>query len=178
MQRINTIITNECQEQPPTTIEKFPRKQLFFQKGWYHTWTSMFFGELFGCCHNLQLLFWDLAEKYPWTKIYRMENCLSASIFTYQNVVYYIQLWICFAVFSKSCGSFQWSGLSISIVTNIMNNSVQFRDRELQLLVLFMLIILECVFQQYWNVLPVFVFWESCKFGKKIHSKFVKPWEM
>ena len=140
MQRIN-IITNEYQEQPPTTIEKFPRRQLFFHKRWYHTLTLMFSWELFGCCHNLQLLFWNLAEKYLWTKIFCMENCLSTSIFTYQSVVYYIQLWVFFCCFSKSCGGFHWNGLSISVVTNIMNSSAQLRDRELWLLVLLLLII-------------------------------------
>ena len=59
-----------------------------------------------------------------------------------------------------------------------MNNSAQLQERELQLLVLFLLIILECIFQQHWNVLPVFIFKENCEFGEKIHSKFVKPWEM
>ena len=32
MQRINIIITNEHQEQRLTTIQKFPRRQLFFSK--------------------------------------------------------------------------------------------------------------------------------------------------
>ena len=61
-----------------------------------------------------------------------------------------------------------------------MNKSFQLKDRELRLLVLVLLIILEmrssaalecaaCVF---------FFFSENCEFGKKNHSKFVNPWEM
>ena len=74
-----------------------------------------------------------------------------------------------FAIFSKLCGGFHWNGLSISVFTNIMNNSAQLRHGELQLHVLFLLIILECVLQQHWIVLPVFVFFlENHEFRKNL----------
>ena len=48
IQRINIIITtDEYQEQPPTIIEKFARRQLWggiwFQKSWYHSLAWIFF---------------------------------------------------------------------------------------------------------------------------------------
>ena len=50
-----------------------------------------------------------------------------------------------------------------------MNNSAQLRHGELQLHVLFLLIILECVLQQHWIVLPVFVFFlENREFKKNL----------
>ena len=68
IQRTNIIITtNEYQEQPLTIIKKFPKRQLWggsvISKGWYHTLTWMFCLELFGYCHNLELLFWNFSRK-------------------------------------------------------------------------------------------------------------------
>ena len=81
IEKINIIITtNEQQERPPTIKEKFPRRQLWggilISKSWYHTLTLIFSRELLGCCHNLQLLFWNFSKKISVDKIYCMENCL------------------------------------------------------------------------------------------------------
>ena len=54
-----------------------------------------------------------------------------------------MQLWLFFAIFNKSDGGFHLNGLSICVFTNIMKNRVQLKERELRLLVLFLLIILE-----------------------------------
>ena len=68
IQRINIIITtDEYQEQSPTIVDKFPRRQLWggiwFQKSWYHTLAWISSRELFEYCHNLQLLFWNFSIK-------------------------------------------------------------------------------------------------------------------
>ena len=89
-------------------------------------------------------------------------------------------MWTFFTISSKSSGGFHWNELSVSVFTNIMNNSVELRDRELQLFVLFFVnyikmrssVALECA------VCVFFFFLENHEFGKKIRSKFGKPWEM
>ena len=69
------------------------------------------------------------------------------------------------------------------VLTNLMNNSFQFKYRELRLLVLFLLIILEmhsseslecaaCVCLVGWFFFRKLWVWE------KIRSKFVNPWEL
>ena len=80
-----------------------------------------------------------------------------------------------------------WDGLSVCVFTNKMNNSAQFKDRGLRLLVLFLLTILEMhSSEQHWSVLPLLVFLENCVFEKnplKIcktmisEEATVKPWE-
>ena len=59
-----------------------------------------------------------------------------------------------------------------------MNNSFQLKDRELQLLVLFLLIILEMRSSAALECAACVFFSENCELGEKIRSKFVSPWEM
>ena len=98
---------------------------------------------MFGYCHNLQLLFWNFSRKIsldknllygklPWyLNIYLLECCL---LYSFVNT---------FAIFSKSDSDFHWNRLSICVLSNIIDNGAQLKDRELQLLALFLLILLE-----------------------------------
>ena len=99
--------------------------------------------------------------------IYLLECCL-----LYPAVIF-------FAIFRKSDSDFHCNGLSRCVFTNILDNSAQLKEKELRLLVVLVLLIIRemrssavlecatcvCFFRKLW-------LWE------KIHSKFVKPWEM
>ena len=56
-----------------------------------------------------------------------------------------------------------------------MNNSAQLKDRELRMLVLFLLVILEMRSLLALEYAACVCFLENREFGKKICSKFVKP---
>ena len=104
----------------------------------------MFSRELFGYFRNLELLFWNCSSKFPngWKSIiwkaalapqYLRTRMLSSSIiFSCEFFCYFQQVWCWFPL--------KWV-ISICVFTKLMNNSFQFKYRELQLLVL--LIILE-----------------------------------
>ena len=93
--------------------------------------------------YSLQLLFWNFNRKISVDK-----NLLYGKLPKYPNI-YLLQcgqLYLAlnfFAIFSKSDGAFHCNGTPICVFTNIMNNSAQLKDRELWMLVLFLLIILE-----------------------------------
>ena len=89
-------------EQPSTMILKFPKRRMCdFKKVNITLWPECFFGSCVDIVTTYSFCFETSAEKSPWTKICYMENCLNTSIFTYKNVVYYIQLLI-FSHFSTS----------------------------------------------------------------------------
>ena len=99
------------------------------------------------------------AEKSPWTKIYCMENCLSTSIFT--------RIWS--IIFS--CKFFRY-------FQQAFNSSAQLKDRELWMLVLFLLIIPEMHSLVALECAACVCFLRKLWVWEKIHSKFVKPWKM
>ena len=112
-----------------------------------------------------------------------MENCLNVYLNIYLNI-YLLECGLLYlavifvAIFSKSDGVFHWNGTPMCVFTNIMNNSAQLKYRELRMLVLFLLIMLEMR-----SLLTLECAACVCCFRKqfvweKIRSKFVKPWEM
>ena len=125
-------------------------------------------------------MFWNFSRKFFGYKnllygklsqrlnIFLLESCLLYSVAK------------SFTLFRKSDGGFHWNGLTIYVLTNKIKNSAQLKDRELRLLVLLLLIILEmsssavleCAACIFFFFRKVWVFWE------KIHSNFVKSWEM
>ena len=104
----------------------------------------MFSQELFAdIVTTYSFCFKTSAENSPWMKINCMESCLGTCRFTYQNVVYYILLWI-FSVFLASLMVVSIKiGYQCVFCFNLMNNSFLLKYRELRLLALFLLIILE-----------------------------------
>ena len=65
--------------------------------------------------------------------------------------------------------------------TNLVNNSFQLKDRELRLLVLFLLIILEMsslAALEWAACVCFFFFFRKLWAWEKIRSKFVNPWKM
>ena len=83
-----------------------------------------------------------------------------------------------FTFFNKSDGGFYWNGLSICAFTNTINNSAQLKDRDLRLLLLFLLIILEMCSSAALECAAFVCFLRKLCVWEKICSKFVKPWEM
>ena len=61
---------------------------------------------------------------------------------------------------------------------NLMNNSTQLKDREMNLLVLLFLIILEMRSSATLECATCVCFLSKLWILKKIYSKFVEPWEM
>ena len=82
-----------------------------------------------------------------------------------------------FAIFKSDCG-FYWNGLSICVFTNIINNRAQLKERELQLLVLLLLIKLEMHSSAAKECPGCVCFLKKLWVWKKIFWKFVKPWEI
>ena len=143
----------------------------------------MFSQELFAdIVTTYSFCFKTSAENSPWMKINCMESCLGTCRFTYQNVVYYILLWI-FSVFLASLMVVSIKiGYQCVFCFNLMNNSFLLKYRELRLLALFLLIILEmrssaalgcaacvCLF-------VCFFFFRNLWVWEKIHSKIVNLW--
>ena len=140
----------------------------------------MFSRELFGYFRNLELLFWNCSSKFPngWKSIiwkaalapqYLRTRMLSSSIiFSCEFFCYFQQVWCWFPL--------KWV-ISICVFTKLMNNSFQFKYRELQLLVL--LIILEmCSSASSECAACVFFFLRKLWVWEKVRSKFVNLWEM
>ena len=111
------------QEEPSTMIENFPRRQLWGGCAISKKLILHFDQNVFSIivCILSQLI--ALVEKFPWTKSTVWKTALIPQ--------YLLTRWW-----------FHWNGLSC-VFTNTMNNSAPFKDRELWLLVLFLLIILE-----------------------------------
>ena len=83
-----------------------------------------------------------------------------------------------FIFFNKADGGFHGNGLSICVFTNIMNNCVYLKGRELQLLDLFFLIILE---MRPWAALECAAcvcFFDKSKILGEYPLKIVKPWKL
>ena len=83
-----------------------------------------------------------------------------------------------FIFFIKSDGVFRWNGFSICVFSYTMNNSVQPKDSELRLFVLFLLIILELRSSAALECAACVCFPRKRRVWQKIRLKFVKPWEM
>ena len=83
-----------------------------------------------------------------------------------------------FIFFSKPDGGLHGTGLSICVFTNTVNNSAHLKDRELQLLDLFLLIILEMHPSAALECVACVCFLTKPRASEKIRSKSVKPWEM
>ena len=147
-------------------------------KSWYNTLTLMFSLELFGYCHNLQLLFWNFSRKISVDKnlLYgKLPKYFSIYLLEYGLLYLVVNL---FAMFSKFDGVFHWNGTSICVFTNIMNSSAQIKDKELWILVLFLLIILAKRSLLTLEYAPCVCFFRKLWVWEKIRSKFLKAWEM
>ena len=70
-----------------------------------------------------------------------------------------------------------WKTAITCVFTNIMNNSAQLKEGELQFPALFLLIILEMCPSAAFECAACACFHKNCVFDK-IHAKFVKPWVM
>ena len=79
--------------------------------------------------------------------------------------------------FNKSDVGFHLNVLPICFFTNTINNSAQLKNRELRLLVLFLLIILEMHSSAALECAGWVCFLKTVSLGKNL-LKIVKPWEM
>ena len=130
--------------------------------------------ELFGYCPNLRLLFWNFSRKISVNK-----NLLYRKLPKYFNI-YLLEWGLLYlavkflAIFSNSDDVFHWNGTSICVFTNTMNNSAQFKDSELRMPVLFLLIILETCSLLSLECAPCVCFFRKLWIWEKIRSKFLK----
>ena len=156
---------------------------MWFQKNWYHILTLKFFWELFRYCHNFQLLFSNFSRKkdteknLQYGKLPLILQYLLTRILLLTRMLLYSAADL-FPFFNKSNGVFYWNGLSICVFTEPMNNSTQLKDREMKLLVLLLLIILEMRSSAALKCATCVCFLSKLWVLKKIYSKFVEPWEM
>ena len=135
--------------------------------------------ELFGYCRNLQLLFCSISRPH---QVSVDKNLL------YRKLPYYLNIYLLesdllylavklFTILSKSNCVLHWNGTPICVFTN-MNNSVQLKDRELRIFVLFLLIILKLCSLLTLKCAACVYFFRKLWVWEKIRSKFIKPWEM
>ena len=142
-------------------------------------WPGCFLDSCLDIATTYSFCFKTSAEKSSWTKIYcvvygklPLECCL-------------FQLWN-FSLFSASLMMVVFIEMgyqAICVFTNTMNSSAQLKDRELRLLVLFLLIILllytiEMRSSAALECATFVCFLRKLCVWEKICSKFVKPWEM
>ena len=132
------------------------RRMCNFKKVNVTLWPESFLDGCLDIVTTCNSCFETSAEKSPQTKIYCMENSLYyLNIYVIECCLLYLAVDF-FIFFNKSDGGFHWNGLSVCVFTNTRNNSAQFKDIELQLLVLFLSIILE---RSLWPVAAFQIFW-------------------
>ena len=134
-------------EQPSTMIEKFPRRQLWKRCAISKKLISHFDPNVFS------IVVWILSQLTVFVLKLRQKSLheQKSTVWKTALMLQYYLLECCliysavnfFTFFNKSDGGFHGNGISICIFTNTINNSAQLKDREMQLFVLFLLIILK-----------------------------------
>ena len=120
------ITTNEYQEQPPTIIEKFPKRQLWggsvISKVDIILWHECFIENCLDIVTTYSFYFETSAENVRGQKSIIWKIALVSQCFLTRMLYSAVNF---FAISSKSDGVFHWNWTSIYVFTNIMNNSVQ-----------------------------------------------------